>query len=91
MELMVKSMNEETKLEIKEHEMVHQRETKEMELMIKNMIEERKLDFEVQKEVSRVVNERLKDNFEDVGQQDLNLMIQIAIDQVEENGNDEKG
>ena len=91
MELMVKSMNEEKKLEIKEHELVHQREMKKMELMIKDMIEERKLDFEVQKEVSRVVNERLKDNFEDVGQQDLNLMIQIAIDQVEENGNDEKG
>ena len=62
-----------------------------MELMIKDMIEERRLDFEVQKEVSRVVNEKIKNNFEDAKQQDLNLMIQIAIDQVEENENDEEG
>ena len=59
--------------------------------MVKDMIEERKLDFEVQKEVSRVVNENVKNNFKDVGQQDLNLMIQIAIDQVKENENDEEG
>jgi len=102
MELMSKSIDEKTKLEIKEHEMDHQkemkdheidhqREIKEMELMIKDMIEERRLDFEVQKEVSRVVSENLKNNFENIGQQDLNLMIQIAIDQVEENENDEEG
>jgi len=91
MELMVKTMAEVSKSEIQEHEMDHQKDMQEMELMIKNMIEERKLDFEVQKEVSRVVNEKLKDNFKDVGQQDLNLMIQIAIDQVEENENDEEG
>jgi len=102
MELMVKTMIEEEKLglkseelitqsEMKEHEIDHQREMKEMELMIKDMIEERRLDFEVQKEVSRVVNENVKNNFKDVGQQDLNLMIQIAIDQVKENENDEEG
>ena len=76
---------------MKDHEIDHQREIKEMELMIKDMIEERRLDFEVQKEVSRVVSENLKNNFENIGQQDLNLMIQIAIDQVEENENDEEG
>jgi len=102
MELMSKSIDEKAKLEIKEHEMDHQKEMKdheidhqraikEMELMIKDMIEERRLDFEVQKEVSKVVNENLKNNFENIGQQDLNLMIQIAIDQVEENENDEEG
>jgi len=102
MEVMAKSIDEKAKLEIKEHEMDHQREMKdheidhereikEMELMIKDMIEERRLDFEVQKEVSRVVNENLKNNSENIGQQELNLMIQIAIDQVEENENDEEG
>ena len=102
MEVMAKSIDEKAKLEIKEHEMDHQREMKdheidhereikEMELMIKDMIEERRLDFEVQKEVSRVVNENLKNNSEKIGQQELNLMIQIAIDQVEENENDEEG
>jgi hypothetical protein len=91
MELVVKSMVEENKSEIQEHQMDHQKDMQEMELMIKDMIEERKLDFEVQKEVSRVVNEKLKDNFKDIEQQDLNLMIQIAINQVEENENDEEG
>ena len=87
----LKSMDVVTQTELKEHEIDHQREMKEMELMIKDMIEERRLDFEVQKEVSRVVNEKIKNNFEDAKQQDLNLMIQIAIDQVEENENDEEG
>ena len=102
MELMAKEILEENKAEMKAHEMDHQRDMKdhemdhqrgikEMELMVKDMIEERRLDFEVQREVSKVVNENLKNNFENIKQQDLNLMIQIAIDQVEENENDEEG
>ena len=73
---------------------MNQREIKEMELMVKDMIEERRLDFEIQKEVSKIVNENMHSKFENGGgmeKQDLNLMIQIAIDQVEENENDEEG
>jgi hypothetical protein len=94
MELMVKNAVEEGKSEMKEHEMDHQKELKEMELMVKDMIEERRLDFEIQKEVSKIVNENMHSKFENGGgmeKQDLNLMIQIAIDQVEENENDEEG
>ena len=94
MELMIKSALEESKAEMKEHEMDHQKDMKEMELMVKDMIEERRLDFEIQREVSKIVNEKMKDRFENgagMERQDLNLMIQIAIDQVEENENDEEG